>query len=97
MSELGINWEAVGVFLTLALATLGAIVWLIKIVWGWRASVLTSSREKMVKSILESEYGERVKTLELDLKNAAQHNMMMSQAFHAEINKILHLLTGRES
>jgi|TARA_B110000902_G_scaffold198371_1_gene225168 hypothetical protein len=97
MTQLSVNWEAIGVLLTIALAVLASIGWLAKLFWGWKQTAMAVRQEKMVKAILESEFGERMNTIEVDVKNSATKNMEMSQAFHSEINKILHLLTERDS
>ena len=97
MNELSVNWEALGVLLTITFAFLAGIGWLVKLFWGWKRTAVRNQQEKTIKAILESEYGERIKSLEVDIKNSALQNTEMSQAFHAEINKILHLLTGLDS
>lgn len=99
MTEVVGNWEAIGVFVTIGLAALAGLGWIIKLFWGWRHKAILASQEDLVNEILDKQIEkieQRIKTLEVDVKTSASKNVEMSQAFHSEINKILYLFTERE-
>ena len=75
----------------------GGVALLVAVVLSvrWLVSQYAKSQVKSRESDIDThQLIERVTSLEKDVRDIAHANLELSNAFHAEINKILHKLAG---
>lgn len=96
----GYDWEFIGVIITISALAFGAVWYVIKQLWIFRAQALASKQKEAVdaavKELLKPILS-RVSVLESDVKNTALANVQMSQTFNGQLNKILLTFAGRDN
>jgi hypothetical protein len=80
-------WEMIGVIAAITFAFLGSLKWALTTYTHYK---VTADREAIDIKSLQI----RVEVLESDMKSLTHGNILMSDSFHAEINKVLHKMAG---
>jgi|TARA_B110000908_G_C10223599_1_gene436696 hypothetical protein len=82
-----INWEMIGVVIAFIVVLVSIIQWAIT---KYTTYLLRETKEELdIKSLHK-----KVESVEKDVKELAQANVVMVSSFHTEINKILHKMNG---